>query len=354
MSSNNGQLTKDKVLEALRDVKDPELKKGLVELGMIRDIEINSGEGAVKVTVALTFSGCPLKRQIKDEVKSAIDSVEGVRYSEVALTSMTSEERARLFGQAPSDMEGIKHVRRIIAIASGKGGVGKSTVTVNLAIALNNLGKTTGILDADFHGPDIPIMMGVDERPVGSKGMLIPLEKYGVKLMSTATLAGEGVPIVWRGPLVNKAVKEFLGKVKWGELDYLIVDLPPGTGDATITVTKSIPLDGVIVVTTPQKVAIADVRRAIGLFKTEEIPILGIVENMSYLKLPDTDDIMDIFGSGGGEKLANAFNVPLLAQIPIEPSIRIGGDKGAPAALQQNANSQEFYKLAENVMKGAS
>ncbi len=341
-------LEKSDVLEALKKVEDPELHKSLVELGMIKDVEINGD--AVRVTVALTFAGCPLKSKIRQDVEEALRSIQGVGHVEVVMTSMTSEERARLFGQAPTEMEGIKEVKKIVAIASGKGGVGKSTVSVNLAVALAKIGASTGILDADFHGPDIPVMLGIEERPIGSKGMLLPLEKYGIKVMSTATLAGEGVPIVWRGPLVNKAIKEFLGKVKWGKLDFLVIDLPPGTGDAVITITKSIPLDGVIVVTTPQKVAISDVRRAMGLFKGQGIPIWGIVENMSYLKLPGDDKgKMDIFGSGGGEKLAKAFKVDLLAQIPLDPQIRIGGDNGRPVAIERNEVSEPFYEMAEKI-----
>ncbi len=343
-------LEKSDVLEALKKVEDPELHKSLVELGMIKDLEINGD--AVRVTVALTFAGCPLKSKIRQDVEEALRSIQGVGHVEVVMTSMTSEERARLFGQAPTEMEGIKEVKKIVAIASGKGGVGKSTVSVNLAVALAKIGASTGILDADFHGPDIPVMLGIEERPIGSKGMLLPLEKYGIKVMSTATLAGEGVPIVWRGPLVNKAIKEFLGKVKWGKLDFLVIDLPPGTGDAVITITKSIPLDGVIVVTTPQKVAISDVRRAMGLFKGQGIPIWGIVENMSYLKLPGDDKgKMDIFGSGGGEKLAKAFKVDLLAQIPLDPQIRIGGDNGRPVAIERSEVSEPFYEMAEKIME---
>ncbi len=342
-------VTRETVLEALRQVKDPEINKSLVDLGMIRDVEIS--DSAVKVTVALTMAGCPLKSRIKDDVSKAVQSVEGVSHVEVVLTTMTSEERARLFGKKPDEMTGIKEVKNIIAVGSGKGGVGKTTVSVNLAIALKNLGFNVGILDADMHGPDVPIMLGITERPLGSKGMLLPLEKYGVKVMSTGTLAGEGVPIVWRGPLVNKAVKEFLGKVKWGKLDFLIVDLPPGTGDAVLTVSKNIPLQGVIIVTTPQKVAVEDVRRCIGLFKTQSIPILGIVENMSYLRLPGHDmEVMDIFGSGGGEKIARAFKVPLLGKIPIEKAITEGGDQGRPVALNEESEAaRAFLEIAGKI-----
>ena len=345
-------VTKEKILDVLKKVKDPGLNKGLVELGMIKDIEIAGS--AVRVTVALTMASCPMKNQIKDDVEKAIHGVEGVSEVKVVLTTMTSEERAKLLGQKPSEMQGIKEVKRIIAIASGKGGVGKTTVAVNLAIALSKKGFKVGILDADMHGPDIPIMLGIDERPLGSRGMLLPIEKYGLKVISTATLAGEGVPIVWRGPLVNKAIKEFLGHVAWGELDYLLVDLPPGTGDAPLTMAKLISLDGVIIVTTPQKVALADVRRCIGLFVGQDIPIFGIVENMSFLRVPGVSEeqILEVFGSGGGEKIAKAFKVPLLGKVPLDQKIREGGDTGKPMTLDADSEcAKTFESIAEELLK---
>ena len=345
-------IKKEQVLEALKGVEDPELKKSLVDLGMIKRVEIAGN--AVKVTVALTIPGCPLKNQIKADVEKAVKEMEEVEHVEVELTSMTSEERARLFGQAPSEMEGIKGIRHVLAVASGKGGVGKTTVTVNLAVALAKKGFKTGVLDADMHGPDVPIMLGVKDRPTGTKGMLIPPERYGVKIMSTGILAGEGVPIVWRGPLVNKAVKEFLGHVRWGELDYLLVDLPPGTGDAPLTVAHTIPLEGVVIVTTPQKVAMEDVRRAIGLFRSQDIPILGIIENMSYLRIPGASgtEVMDIFGSGGGEKMAKAFKVNLLGKIPLEPRVREGGDSGRPVVLEEGSEAgMAFLEIADTIAK---
>ncbi len=343
---------KEQVLDVLREVKDPELHKSLVDLGMIREIEV-AGD-AVKVTVALTMAGCPLKNKIRDDVREAVMGMEGVSDVKVVLTAMTSEERARLLGKAPSEMEGIKGVKHIIAVASGKGGVGKTSVTVNLAVALAEKGYKSGILDADMHGPDVPIMLGIKDRPLGSRGMLIPLEKYGVKMISTGVLAGDGVPIVWRGPLVNKAIKEFLGHVMWGDLDYLLVDLPPGTGDAPLTVAQSIPLEGVVIVTTPQKVAMEDVRRSIGLFRAQNIPILGIVENMSYLKIEGESgpQIMDIFGTGGGEKMAKAFKVKLLGKVPLDPKVRIGGDTGNPVVLEKDSEAAKaFMDIAEMVIR---
>ena len=348
-------VTKEKILDVLKKVKDPGLNKGLVELGMIKDIEIAGS--AVRVTVALTMSGCPNKNQIKDDVEKVIHTLEDVSEVRVILTTMTSEERAKLLGQEPSDMQGIEKVKRIIAIASGKGGVGKTTVSVNMAIALSKKGFKVGILDADMHGPDIPIMLGIDERPLGSKGMLLPIEKFGLKIVSTATLAGEGVPIVWRGPLVTKAIKEFLGHVAWGELDYLLVDLPPGTGDAPLTMAKLISLDGVVIVTTPQKVALADVRRCIGMFVGQNIPILGIVENMSFLRIPGVSEeqILEVFGSGGGEKIAKAFNVPLLGKVPLDQKIREGGDTGKPMTLNADSEcAKTFGSIADELLKHIS
>ncbi len=344
------ELTKEKVLDALKHIKDPELGKGIVELGMIQNVELAGP--AVRVTVALTMAGCPYKDQIKEEVRSALLDLPGIEEAKVVITTMTSEQRAKVFGRAPSEMEGMKQVKNVVAVASGKGGVGKSTVSVNLAMTLAAKGYKTGILDADMHGPDIPLMMGTKERPVGSGGMLIPLEKYGVKLMSTATLAGRGTPVIWRGPLVNKAIKEFLGHVAWGELDYLVVDLPPGTGDAPLTVSSTIPISGVIVVTTPQRVALEDVRRSIALFKTHDVPVSGIVENMSYLKIPGSDEVMEVFGSGGGEKIAKAFKLPLLGKIPLDPAIREGGDKGKPVTLDRESEASKIFdEIAENFLK---
>ncbi len=341
-------ISKEQVLQALKKVKDPELHKSLVDLGMIQDIEI-AGD-AVRVTVALTMAGCPLKDQIKRDVKEAVGGIPGVKEVRVVLTTMTSEQRAKIFGREPSEMEGMKKVKHVVAVASGKGGVGKSTVSVNLALALSKKGFNVGILDADMHGPDIPIMLGIKERPVGKGGMLMPLEKYGIKMMSTGTLAGEGTPIVWRGPLVNKAIKEFLGHVDWGSLDFLIVDLPPGTGDAPLTLAQAIPLAGVIIVTTPQKVALSDVRRSIALFNSHDIPVLGIVENMSFFRIPGGDEVVDIFGSGGGDKIAKAFKLPVLAKVPIDPDIRKGGDEGRPVVLDEKSEvTKVFLDMAERV-----
>ncbi len=337
-------VSKREILDALKAVKEPELKQNIVDLGMVKAVEI-AGPHA-RVTIALPTANLPMKDKLKNNVKETVKGIGGIEDVKVVVTPMTSEQRARILGQAPSEMEGMKGVKKVIAIASGKGGVGKTTVTVNLAIALSLQGHSVGILDADMHGPDIPIMLGIKERPVGSRGMLLPIEKYGLKIMSTGILAGQGDPIVWRGPLVNKAIKEFLGHVLWGNLDFLLVDLPPGTGDAPLTISTVVPLDGVLIVTTPQKVALADVRRSIGLFRGHDIPIIGIVENMSFLRLPGDPDgkVMDIFGSGGGEKIAKAFKLPLLGRIPLDPAIRSGGDTGRPVTLEANSEAVDVFK----------
>ncbi len=347
-------VTREQVIEALKGVKDPELGRSLVDLGMIRDVFID--QGRVKVVVALTIAGCPLKSQIREDVRAAVASLEGVESVEVELTAMTPEEREKIFGRRSQEEEarGIKDVRHIIAVASGKGGVGKTTVAVNLAVALAQKGLKAGILDADIHGPDVHILMGLEgERPFTREGMLIPPERYGVKVVSMGLLAPEGQPIVWRGPLIMKALKEFAAHVEWGVLDFLLVDLPPGTGDAPLTVAQSFPLRGAIIVTTPQKVALSDVARCVGMFEDLKVPTIGLIENMSFLRLirPDgSEEKVDIFGEGGGEKMAQQLRVPFLGKIPLEPQVREGGDRGKPAALDPTSNvGAIFAQIAEKV-----
>ncbi len=350
-------ITKADIEKILGQVVHPEFKKSLIELELIRDIEIIPG--AVKITLLVASKACTIKDKLAKLITDAIKKEYKDLEVKIEFALMTSADRAKLFGKQPSEMEGIKKVKHIIAVASGKGGVGKTTVSVNLAISMSKMGLKVGILDADMHGPDIPIMLGIKERPVGSQGWLLPVEKYGIKVMSTGMLAGEGVPIVWRGPMVNKAIKEFLGHVKWAELDCLVVDLPPGTGDAAITLVKSIPLEGAVIVTTPQKVAMSDVRRSIGLFVSENIPILGIIENMSYLKVKDGDEekIMHVFGKGAGEKMAKAFKVELLGQIPLDPSVGQAGDEGKPVTLNDELEVAKIFmeiskKIYEKLEKG--
>jgi ATP-binding protein involved in chromosome partitioning len=342
-------ITREQVTNELKSVVMPGHQKSIVDLDLVEDIEIAGT--AVKVTVAVSMSDYPEKEKFKDSVRSAVRRIPWVTDVRVVLTVMTSAKRAEIYGNAPDEMEGMKKVKKIVAVASGKGGVGKSSVSVNLAVSLAKMGYRAGILDADMHGPDIPLMLGIKERPVGMRGMLVPLERYGIRVMSTATLAGEGTPVMWRGPLVNKAIKEFLGHVMWDDLEFLVIDLPPGTGDAAITIADSVKLDGVIMVTTPQKVALADVRRSIAMFREHRIPVIGIVENMSFFRIPGSDEILEIFGSGGGEKIAKAFDLPLLGKIPLELAVREGGDSGRPVALDKDSEAAKvFDRIAQKVV----
>lgn len=250
---------------------------------------------------------------------------------------------------SPQRPDILPDVQNIIAVSSGKGGVGKTTVSVNLAVSLAKQGAQVGLLDADIHGPNIPLMMGSTEEPQAIEQKILPLEKHGVKFMSLGLIAGEDAPIIWRGPVVGKVVQQFLTDVIWGELDYLVIDLPPGTGDAQLTLAQTVPLSGALVVTTPQNVALEDVHRGIEMFRKVEVPLLGVVENMSYFLCPCCGDRTPLFGEGGGTRIAEAFGLPLLGQIPILPDIREGGDTGAPISLGDNPSAQAFADIARQV-----
>lgn len=348
--SEGDALRESQILDALRTVQDPDLHKDLVTLGMIRNVEIRGS--TVRFSVVLTTPACPLKDKIRRECEEAVRRIPGVNHVEVVITSNTARD-ANLSGQAL-----LPGVRNTIAVASGKGGVGKSTVAVNLAVALAELGASVGLLDADIYGPSIPLMLGVDGQPaVSANRKILPLEAYGVKLMSIGfLLPDKDTAMIWRGPMVHSALRNFLQEVEWGELDYLIVDLPPGTGDAHLTLTQSIPLTGALIVTTPQDVALADARKGVTLFRKTNTPILGIVENMSYFIAPDTGKRYDIFRSGGGRAAAEALGVPFLGEIPIDPTICEGGDAGIPAAssISNSPQREVFLELARTVAQKVS
>lgn len=316
-------LTKESVLAALGKVQEPELHKDLVTLNMIRDVEINGGK--VKFTVMLTTPACPLRGRIESEAKQAVMSVGGVESVEVKLSS-----------DVPNDgrMRGLVNttIKNAIAVGSGKGGVGKSTVSVNIAVALAQSGARVGLMDADIYGPNIPTMMGIEKLPPPKGEKIAPAKAYGVEVISMGLLVKPGQPLIWRGPMLNSAIRQFLSDVEWGELDYLIVDLPPGTGDAALSLAQALPLSGAVVVTLPQLVSLEDATRGLNMFKQLEVPILGVVENMSYLDLPDGTR-MDIFGSGGGEQLAQGTQTNFLGKVPIDQNIRIGGDSGKPIVV---------------------
>ncbi len=310
-------------MAALSKVQEPELHQDLVTLNMIRELEIQGDK--VSFTVMLTTPACPLRGQIEKEAKQAVMSVGGVKEVNVKLDSdVPNDGRMRGLVNMP--------IRNAIAVGSGKGGVGKSTVSVNLAVALAQAGARVGLMDADIYGPNIPTMLGVEKLPPPQEQKLIPALAYGIKMISMGLLVKPGQPLIWRGPMLNSAIRQFLGDVEWGELDYLIVDLPPGTGDAALSLAQALPLSGAVIVTLPQLVSLEDANRGLNMFKTLEVPILGIIENMSYLDLPDGTR-MDIFGSGGGEQLAQATQANFLGKVALDQNVRIGGDSGKPIVV---------------------
>jgi len=319
----NNPVSEEAVMAALSKVQDPELHRDLVSLNMIRDVNIDGED--VGFTVVLTTPACPLRSQIESEAREAVAALPGVNSVQVKMeANVPADGRQRGLLELP--------IRNAIAIASGKGGVGKSTVAVNLAVVLAKSGARVGLLDADIYGPNIPTMMGVKHLPAAGGEKLIPAQSHGVKLMSIGFLVKPDQPLIWRGPMLHSAIRQFLSDVEWGELDYLVVDLPPGTGDAGLSLAQAMPLSGGLIVTLPQQVSLDDARRGLEMFRQMNVPIFGVVENMSYLDLPDGTR-MDVFGSGGGEKLAKESGVPFIGTIPLDPAVREGGDQGVPITV---------------------
>ncbi|MFN8411911.1 MAG: Mrp/NBP35 family ATP-binding protein [Anaerolineales bacterium] len=339
-------ITKELVLAALGKVQEPDLGQDLVTLNMIRNLEIE--EDKVSFAIMLTTPACPFRGKIEKDAKEAVMSIEGVKTVKVKMDSdVPNDGRMRGLVNMP--------IRNAIAIGSGKGGVGKSTVSVNVAVALAQAGARVGLLDADIYGPNIPTMLGVDKLPPPNGQKLVPAEAYGMKMISMGLLVKPGQPLIWRGPMLNSAIRQFLGDVEWGELDYLIVDLPPGTGDASLSLAQSLPLSGAVIVTLPQLVSLEDASRGLNMFKTLEVPILGIVENMSYLDLPDGTR-MDLFGTGGGEELARATQTTFLGKVPIDQNVRIGGDNGKPivAAYPDSAVAVALREISQTIASKVS
>lgn len=334
-------VSQDAIMAALSKVQEPELHKDLVTLNMIHDLKIEGDK--VSFTVMLTTPACPLKHQIEREARQAVLSVPGVSKVEVKLdANVPSDGRPRGLLELP--------IRNAIAVASGKGGVGKSTVAVNLAVVLAQSGARVGLLDADIYGPNVPTMMGVDRLPPPGEGKLIPAEAYGVRMMSIGFLVKPNQPLIWRGPMLHSAIRQFLTDVAWGELDYLVIDLPPGTGDAALSLAQSLPLSGGVIVTLPQQVSLDDARRGLEMFRQLDVNIFGVVENMSYLELPDGTR-MDVFGSGGGERLAREAGVPFIGAIPMDPAVREGGDSGVPVVIShpESPVAQAMRSIAEDL-----
>ena len=342
-------LNSSAVLEVLRPVQDPELRKSLVELNMIRNVKIDDGN--VSFTLVLTTPACPLREFIVEECQQAVQTLSGVKDVVVDVTAETPQQKS------VPDRQGIDGVKNILAISSGKGGVGKSTVAVNVAVALAQSGAKVGMIDADIYGPNTPTMLGLADAKVtvrqGPRGdVLEPAFNHGVKLVSMGFLIDPDQPVVWRGPMLNGVIRQFLYQVEWGDLDYLIVDMPPGTGDAQLTLTQAVPMAGAVIVTTPQNVALLDSRKGLKMFQQMGVPVLGIVENMSYFIPPDMPDKQyDIFGSGGGEKTAQELGIPLLGCVPLEMTLRQGGDRGIPIVVSDpdSASAQALKAIAERI-----
>jgi ATP-binding protein involved in chromosome partitioning len=342
-------LDTNSVLEALRPVQDPELKKSLVELDMIRNVQVDGGN--VSFTLVLTTPACPLREFIVEDCQKAVKQLSDVEEVEVEVTSSTPQQKPL------PDKQSIEGVKNILAISSGKGGVGKSSVAVNVAVALAQKGAKVGLLDADIYGPNAPSMLGLEDAQVkvqqGEQGeVLEPAFNYGVKLVSMAFLIDPDQPVIWRGPMLNGVIRQFLYQVQWGELDYLIVDMPPGTGDAQLTMAQAVPMSGAVIVTTPQHVSLMDSRRGLKMFQELGVSLLGLVENMSYFIPPDLPDRKyDLFGSGGGEKASEELNVPLLGGIPLELSLRERGDRGMPIVIAEpdSASAKALSEIAEQI-----
>ena len=339
-SKKQNALTPEQVRQALATVQEPELHRDLVTLDMIKDLRVDGG--AVSFTIQLTTPACPLRGVIERDTRAALARVPGV-----GDVNIKWDARVTANGRLS---QLVMPARNVVAIASGKGGVGKSTVAVNVAVALAQAGARVGLLDADIYGPNTPMMLGVHYHPTQAGGKMVPARAHGIELFSMGFLVKDAQPIIWRGPMLDKAIRQFLNDVGWGDLDYLIVDMPPGTGDAQLTVSQAFSLAGGVIVTLPQLVSQADARRGLEGFRQMEVPILGVVENMSYLPMPDGTRL-DVFGQGGGRHLAEAAGVPFIGEIPIDPQVRIGCDEGVPIVVShpQSAAALALVAVAQDI-----
>ncbi|RLM57349.1 MRP family ATP-binding protein [Halobellus sp. Atlit-31R] len=327
------------VRERLRAVSDPDLGDDIVSLGLVNAIDVDDDAGAVRISLALGAPFSPAETAIASDVREVLSDTE----YEIDLS-------ARAPSAVDPDEDVLPDVTNVIAVASGKGGVGKSTVAVNLAAGLSKLGARVGLFDADVYGPNVPRMVAADEAPQATDDQtIVPPEKYGMKLMSMAFLVGEDDPVIWRGPMVHQLLTQLVEDVQWGSLDYLVLDLPPGTGDTQLTVLQTLPLTGAVIVTTPQDVAVDDARKGLEMFGKHDTTVLGIVENMSSFRCPDCGSSHDIFGAGGGEAFAAENDLPFLGSLPLDPSVRSGGDGGEPIVLDDGETGDAFRLMTENV-----
>jgi len=353
--STTAELTEEKVLEVLRTIRFPGLSRDIVSFGFIKDLAV--GGGNVSFRLEIMTESPRAAEQIQRDATEKLQALPGVHAVTIRLDlrEPAPPPPRGAAGIPPADAGLLKDVRFKVAVASGKGGVGKSTVAANLALALGRIGRRVGLMDSDIYGPSQQMMMGIDEKPhVNDQNQIVPIERYGVKVISIGFLMDADQPVIWRGPMVMKAVEQFLADVAWGKLDFLIIDLPPGTGDAQLTLTQKIHLSGAVIVTTPQDVSLIDARKGLAMFQKVNVPVLGIVENMSYYVCPQCGHREEIFKHGGGRRTAERLHVPFLGEIPIDPKVVVCGDSGRPivAAEPRSAVTEVYLKIAETIQKG--
>lgn len=336
-------VTREAVIEALRHVQEPELGQDLITLNMVKDIKVEND--TVRFTIVLTTPACPLKAEIKTQCEEAVRRLPGIKTIDVRLAASVSQGRSLPEGNP------FPWIKNVIAVGSGKGGVGKSTVAVNLAVALAAEGASVGLLDADVYGPDIPMMMGIEKPPPIKDGRMVPADKYGVKVLSLGFYVPQDTPVIWRGPLIHKTMTQFFRDTEWGDVDYLVVDLPPGTGDAPLSLAQLIPMSSAIVVTTPQPAAVRVAMKTLQMYQAIQVSVLGIVENMSYFVCPRCGSRAEIFSHGSGEVEAHRHGIPFLGRLPIDPAIRAGGDTGTPLVVADpgSATAGAFRGIASKV-----
>jgi ATP-binding protein involved in chromosome partitioning len=341
--------TEAAVLDALRAVKDPDLHKDIVALGFVKQMAIQGG--SVAFTIELTTPACPVKDLMRDQAHAAVSALPGVTAVNITMTASVRSVARPEQGKAP--VEGVKN---IIAVGAGKGGVGKTTVAVNIAVALAARGSRVAIIDGDMYGPNVPIMLGIKGSLETDGQKIKPAERYGVQVVSMGFLTDDDSPVIWRGPMLHGAIQQFFRDVRWTDVDYLIVDLPPGTGDVALSLSQSVPVAGAVVVTTPQSVALADTRRAVHMYRKLNIPVIGILENMSFFACPGCGHESDLFGRGGASDLASAMSVPFLGAIPLQERVRTGGDTGVPVVLgdPESAAARALIMAAERVAQQVS
>lgn len=343
------ELTRERIIKVLKGVNYPGFNRDIVSFGLVKDILVEGSK--INLSIVLPKPDKKIQSAIEEEVRKAVFGIPGVEDLSMKIASRPQKQIATDASGEESKLPDIKYY---IAVASGKGGVGKSTIATNLSLAISKKREKVGLMDADIWGPSAPLMMGISEKPrATADDKIVPIEKFNLKVMSIGFLVNEEDAVIWRGPMVHGAIKQFIEDVEWSGTDYLVIDLPPGTGDAQLSLAQTAPISGGVIVTTPQDVALVDVRRGILMFNKLNIPILGIVENMSYLDMPDVDGKIDIFGRGGGRRMAERFEVPFLGEIPLDPRIRIGGDNGTPIVESdpQSAAGKAFFEIADRILE---